>query len=114
MAEYGDALIAIWDGESRGTKNMIEEATKRKLQVFVYRADQVCPRCNKIHNEPPVDIEQIASDHAAELAREIDKEALIRVGAWMDEDKGYALGTRENYDEFVRKRNESFGIKDKG
>jgi len=24
MAEYGDALIAVWDGKSRGTKNMIE------------------------------------------------------------------------------------------
>jgi len=24
MAEYADGLIAIWDGESRGTKNMIE------------------------------------------------------------------------------------------
>ena len=37
MAEYGDALIAIWDGESRGTKNMIEEATKRGLKVYVKR-----------------------------------------------------------------------------
>ncbi len=40
MAEYADALIAIWDGESRGTKNMIEEATKRGLRVYVKRIDQ--------------------------------------------------------------------------
>jgi predicted Rossmann fold nucleotide-binding protein DprA/Smf involved in DNA uptake len=40
MANYADALIAIWDGESRGTKNMIEEATKRGLQVYVKRTDQ--------------------------------------------------------------------------
>jgi hypothetical protein len=40
MAEYADALIAIWDGESRGTKNMIEEATKRGLRVHVKRIDQ--------------------------------------------------------------------------
>ena len=40
MANYGDALIAIWDGESRGTKNMIEEATKRGLKVYVKRTDQ--------------------------------------------------------------------------
>ena len=40
MANYGEALIAIWDGKSRGTKNMIEEATKRGLQVFVYRTDE--------------------------------------------------------------------------
>ena len=39
MAEYADALLAIWDGKSRGTKNMIEEATKRNLQVYVYRTD---------------------------------------------------------------------------
>lgn len=35
MAEYADALIALWDGESRGTKNMIEEAAARGLKVFV-------------------------------------------------------------------------------
>lgn len=37
MAEYADALIAIWDGESRGTKNMIEEATRCGLPVFIHR-----------------------------------------------------------------------------
>lgn len=37
MAEYGDALVAIWDGESKGTKNMISEATKRGLRVYVKR-----------------------------------------------------------------------------
>lgn len=37
MARYGEALVAVWDGESRGTKNMIEEATKRGLVVFVHR-----------------------------------------------------------------------------
>lgn len=41
MADYADALIAIWDGESRGTKNMIEEATKRGLRVFVKRIDAI-------------------------------------------------------------------------
>ncbi len=35
MAEYAEALIAVWDGESRGTKNMIDEAQLRKLQVFI-------------------------------------------------------------------------------
>lgn len=39
MAEHADALIAVWDGKSRGTKNMIEEATNRGLKVFVYRTD---------------------------------------------------------------------------
>ena len=37
MAERADALIAFWDGESRGTLNMIEEAKKRGLAVRVKR-----------------------------------------------------------------------------
>jgi hypothetical protein len=39
MSENADALIAIWDGKSRGTRNMIETATKRGLLVFVKRTD---------------------------------------------------------------------------
>jgi len=35
MAEYADALIAVWDGESRGTKNMIETMKKMGKPVFV-------------------------------------------------------------------------------
>lgn len=35
MAKNADALIAIWDGKSRGTKNMIDIATKKELKVFV-------------------------------------------------------------------------------
>lgn len=35
MAEYADALLAFWDGLSRGTKNMIEEARSRGLKVGV-------------------------------------------------------------------------------
>lgn len=37
MANIANALIAFWDGKSRGTKNMIETATKRGLQVAVVR-----------------------------------------------------------------------------
>jgi hypothetical protein len=36
MAEYAGALIAIWDGSSRGTLNMIETAKKLELKVFIY------------------------------------------------------------------------------
>lgn len=35
MAEYADALIALWDGESRGTQHMISTARKLGLVVFV-------------------------------------------------------------------------------
>jgi SLOG family YspA-like protein len=36
MAENADALCAIWDGKSRGTKNMIEEAKKRGLKTYIH------------------------------------------------------------------------------
>lgn len=36
MARYADALIAIWNGTSRGTKHMIETARKKGLIVYVY------------------------------------------------------------------------------
>ena len=37
MAQNADALIAFWNGESRGTKNMIEEARAAGLLVAVKR-----------------------------------------------------------------------------
>lgn len=40
MAEYGDALLAIWDGESRGTKNMIEEMERLGKPVYVHRFER--------------------------------------------------------------------------
>ncbi len=38
MAEKAEALIAIWDGKSKGTKGMIEIARKRGLKVYVHKA----------------------------------------------------------------------------
>lgn len=37
MADNADALIAYWDGISRGTKNMIDEARKKGLAVRIKR-----------------------------------------------------------------------------
>lgn len=37
MAEYADALIAIWDGESKGTQDMIQKAEKENLKIYVYK-----------------------------------------------------------------------------
>lgn len=37
MAKVGDALIAFWDGESPGTKHMIETAKSKKLLVRVIK-----------------------------------------------------------------------------
>lgn len=39
MAHAAQALIAVWDGESKGTGNMIEIAEAKGLEVFVYVLD---------------------------------------------------------------------------
>lgn len=36
MAGKAEALIAVWDGESKGTKHMIDIARKGGLKVFVH------------------------------------------------------------------------------
>lgn len=35
MADYADAAIIIWDGESRGTRNMIENMVRAKKPYFI-------------------------------------------------------------------------------
>jgi hypothetical protein len=37
MAENADMLIAFWDGQSKGTKHMIDLALQHGLEVHVYR-----------------------------------------------------------------------------
>jgi len=43
MAKHSDALVAFWDGESRGTKHMIDLAKARGLKVVVvkYKLKQI-------------------------------------------------------------------------
>lgn len=36
MAQNAEALIALWDGKSRGTKHMIDLAEKAGLEIFIY------------------------------------------------------------------------------
>ena len=36
MASKADALVAIWDGQSKGTKHMIDIAKRYKLKIFIY------------------------------------------------------------------------------
>lgn len=44
MAVYADALIAVWDGVSKGTSNMISVSKQKQLKVYVHRTEliQVC------------------------------------------------------------------------
>lgn len=39
MAENADALIAFWDGKSKGTKHMIDIATNKNLPIRIIRYD---------------------------------------------------------------------------
>ena len=41
MAKYADALICFWDGESRGSKHMIDIAKKYNLKVKVVSYGQI-------------------------------------------------------------------------
>ncbi len=36
MAEFADALVAFWDGQSRGTKHMIETMRRMNKPVHVF------------------------------------------------------------------------------
>lgn len=36
MAENAEALIAFWDGKSRGTNHMINIAKTKNLQIFIH------------------------------------------------------------------------------
>lgn len=40
MTEYADALIAFWDGNSKGTKHMIDLAKKMNLKVRIHKYEQ--------------------------------------------------------------------------
>lgn len=37
MLEHADALVAFWDGESRGTKHMIDIATEAEIEIRIIR-----------------------------------------------------------------------------
>ena len=38
MATKAEALIALWDGESRGTKHMINIAKRQGLRIYIYHS----------------------------------------------------------------------------
>lgn len=58
MAEYAEALVAVLDGESKGTKHMIETALKHKLRIYVHRTDDKPPITAGWKTETPVAVQQ--------------------------------------------------------
>lgn len=51
MAKAADALLALWDGHSRGTAHMIDSARKHQLLVVVYYTQTGVVEC---HDERPM------------------------------------------------------------
>jgi len=43
MSKYADALLAVWDGESKGTKHMINIAKKKGLKVKIFEVNDDMP-----------------------------------------------------------------------
>jgi len=41
MAFYADALVAIWDGKSRGTKNMVDQMNKLQKPSYIFQKEQL-------------------------------------------------------------------------
>jgi hypothetical protein len=37
MAKYGDACVVFWDGQSKGSKHMIDLATKHGLEIKIIK-----------------------------------------------------------------------------
>lgn len=42
MGDYADALIAVWDGYSKGTKHMVKYMEKLGKKVFIYDTSEQC------------------------------------------------------------------------
>jgi hypothetical protein len=53
MAEAADALIAVYDGASRGTADMIRKAKARGLAVCAVITDPTIRAVRAVHHTPP-------------------------------------------------------------
>lgn len=54
MGDYADALIAVWDGASKGTNHMINIATKKGLKVYVYKPYHTTVNGRKYYSIAPL------------------------------------------------------------
>jgi hypothetical protein len=87
MAEFAGALIAIWDGRSRGTKNMIQEAQKRNLQVYIHRVEQTWWVSSKRMTFNVWTVDNIIID-SAPIGKKFTGQHIIRLLKWMKKQGG--------------------------
>lgn len=69
MAQEADALIAIWDGKSRGTQDMIRRAKKRRIPVYVHHYELPEQAEQQEHQEPQGVLRMNCEAEAQTLAR---------------------------------------------
>ena len=43
MADFADVVLCVWDGKSSGTKDMMNQAKKRGLPLYVFKVDPDTP-----------------------------------------------------------------------
>ena len=43
MADFADAVLCVWDDKSPGTKDMMNQARKRGLPLYVFKVDPDTP-----------------------------------------------------------------------
>lgn len=55
MALYADALVAVWDGKSRGTKHMIDRMRENGKPVFIYTPRSVVVDLRRAMMPDPLD-----------------------------------------------------------
>jgi hypothetical protein len=48
MGQFSDALLAVWDGSSKGTNQMINWTKQNGLKVFVYNTSKLTEQVNKL------------------------------------------------------------------
>ncbi len=57
MAEVGGALLAVWDGESNGTRHMIETMESRGKPVYVHMVEPTREEKRRAPDRPTMDFE---------------------------------------------------------
>lgn len=90
MAEKGEVLLAVWDGESRGAHSMITEARKQQIPVVVTRPDET----GEVWLSYGIAPAKIAEYHGWTVGTILDRQGdLFKIAAIDGED---VLGYRSN------------------
>lgn len=87
MAQYAEALIAVWDGRSSGTKDMIKRAETRQLKIHVHRVDEEWWVSSKKMTFSVITVDNIIID-SAPIGRKFVGQHLIKLLKWMEKQGG--------------------------